>query len=225
MPERTGSGPLARYAVAVALLPGAFAAIWAAAGSFQLAAVWVIGLSTGFAVQRSRFCFVGAFQDAYLFGLNRLASAVVALTALASVGFAVVQLVRGGVASADLMAALPPGNIFPVGLHTAVGGLLFGLGMALAGSCALTTLTRIGEGAAVGLFALGGLVLGGAAGRRLTAWWTAHVGAGAVVHLPTAVGWPLALVIQGTVLGAALYWLNHGRVGDSDLRIDESRGD
>jgi len=172
----------------------------------KLVVALFIGLFAGFAVQRSRFCFVGAFQDAYLFGLKALAGATVVLAALASAGFAVVQLAAIRSTGGGL-AGLPSGNVFPVGWHTVLGGLLFGLGMTLAGSCALTTLTRVGEGAAVGLFALGGLAAGGVVGRGLAGWWTAHVGSGVVVHLPTVLGWPLALVIQGALLGALLYRL------------------
>ncbi len=180
----------------------------------KLIVALIVGLLVGFAVQRSRFCFVGAFQDAYLFGLNGLAAAAVILTALASAGYAAVRLAALSPAAGGPLGA-SMGNVFPVGWHTVVGGLLFGLGMVLAGSCALTTLTRVGEGATVGLFALGGLAAGGFIGRDLAGWWTAHVGTGVVVHLPTALGWPLALVIQAALLGAPLYLLTR--------RISQSR--
>ncbi|MHB0885635.1 MAG: YeeE/YedE thiosulfate transporter family protein [Bacillota bacterium] len=172
----------------------------------RLIVALIVGLLVGFAVQRSRFCFVGAFQDAYLFGLNGLATAVIILAALASAGYAVVRLAALSPAAGGPSGA-PMGSVFPVGWHTVAGGLFFGLGMVLAGSCALTTLTRVGEGAAVALFALGGLVAGSFIGRDLAGWWTAHAGTGVVVHLPTALGWPLALVIQAALLGAPLYLL------------------
>lgn len=189
----------------------------------KLIVALAIGLLVGFAVQRSRFCFVGAFQDAYLFGLNGLAAASVVLAALASAGYAAVRLAALSPVAGEPSGA-SMGSVFPVGWHTAVGGLLFGLGMVLAGSCALTTLTRIGEGAAVGLFALGGLVAGSLIGRHLAGWWTTHVGTGTVVHLPTALGWPLALVIQAALLGTPLYLLTR-RISRSRANKTEGMDD
>jgi hypothetical protein len=46
------------------------------------------------------------------------------------------------------------------GLFTALGGVIFGIGMVLAGGCASGTLYRIGEGYVTSLVALVGMLLG-----------------------------------------------------------------
>lgn len=168
----------------MAAVAGALAVVLALAGLRLAALFWLCGLTVGYAVQRSRLCFVGAIRDAFLWRMPALARAVLALLALSLIGVAAAQHFAGA-----------PGNVFPVGWHTVVGGLVFGLGMGLAGTCALTTLVRLGEGAVVYALGVAGLVVGGLAGLRLRAWWTARVGEGAVVFLPRALGWPLALLV------------------------------
>lgn len=169
---------------------GVVAAALLLAGLPVAAGFWVFGLGVGYLVQRSRLCFVGAVRDLLLWRIPSLARAVALLLAVSLVGVAAVQRFTGA-----------PGNVFPVGWHTVVGGLLFGLGMGLAGSCALTTLVRLGEGTAVYALALAGLVGGGLIGLVLRAWWTARLGAGTVVFLPDVLGWPLSLLAGLAALG------------------------
>ncbi|HEY3314048.1 MAG TPA: YeeE/YedE thiosulfate transporter family protein [Bacillota bacterium] len=181
----------------LALGPGLIIALWLVSGSVRLAILWLLGLTVGFAVQRSRLCFLGAVQDALLFGLRNLALAVIILLWLTGAGFAVVQILNGGTP--------PPGNVHPVGLRTVVGGVLFGLGMVLSGGCVLTTLVRLGEGGRAAVFVLAGLVIGGPVGKNLARLWVACSGPGRAVHLPATLGWPLALAIEWAVLGI-LWW-------------------
>ncbi|MDI6825532.1 MAG: YeeE/YedE thiosulfate transporter family protein [Bacillota bacterium] len=114
------------------------------------AGFWMCGLAAGCVVQRSRLCFAGAIRDAFLWRMPSRARAVLMLLGAALVGVAAVQYLLG-----------VPGNVLPVGWHTVVGGLVFGLGMGLAGACALTTLVRLGEGAVAYALAVASLVLGG----------------------------------------------------------------
>src|SRR5215216_3673106 len=91
-----------------------------------LAVFWLLGLAFGFVLQRSRFCFASAFRDLFLLGDARVMKGIIA-------GFAVLMArllpeVRFG--------SLPPGaTVLPLGIHTLVGGVLFGIGMVLAGGC------------------------------------------------------------------------------------------
>lgn len=50
--------------------------------------------------------------------------------------------------------------IVSVGLNTAIGGILFGIGMVLAGGCASGTLYRVGEGYTTSMVALVGMLVG-----------------------------------------------------------------
>lgn len=171
---------------------GGVAAALAAAGRPAAAGCWLFGLAVGYVTQRSRLCFAGAIRDAWVWRLPSLPRAVAVLLGVSLVGVGAVQYLTGA-----------PGNVFPLGWHTVAGGLLFGLGMGLAGACALTTLVRLGEGALVYALAVAGLAAGGLVGLRVRAWWGVHVGQGQVVFLPSVLGWPLA-VLAGLVAIAAV---------------------
>jgi len=168
---------------AVAFVAGAPALLLLGLGLRVAAGFWVCGLAAGYVVQRSRLCFAGAIRDAFLWRMPSLARAVLVLLGAALVGVAAVQYFLG-----------VPGNVLPVGWHTVAGGLVFGLGMGMAGACALTTLVRLGEGAVVYALAVAGLVVGGKLGLGVAAWWRARVGWGTAVFLPDLVGWPGAVL-------------------------------
>lgn len=170
------------------------------------AGFWLCGLAVGYVVQRSRLCFVGAIRDVALWRMPALARAVLVLLGVSLLGVAGAQLCAGA-----------GGNVFPVGWHTVVGGLLFGLGMGLAGACALTTLVRLGEGAVVYGLGVGGLVVGGLAGLRLRPWWVAHLGPGSAVFLPRVLGWPASLLLELAVL--ATLWVIVGARGRARLPL------
>lgn len=111
-----------------------------------------IGLVFGFAAQRGHFCIKSAFQDVQLFhDFTLLKSLLTALT---------VQLFGFG-----LLGAL--GWITPEAkpLYWAanvLGGLIFGIGMALAGGCAGSITYRIGEGSGMAMTAIAGYFLASA---------------------------------------------------------------
>lgn len=176
-------------------IAGAVAILLLSMGWRVAAGFWVCGLAVGYLVQRSRLCFVGAIRDAFLWRMPALARAMLTLLAVSLVGVAAAQSLVGA-----------PGNVFAVGWHTVAGGLVFGLGMGLAGTCALTTLVRLGEGTVVYALAVAGLMAGGEAGLRLRAWWAAWAGRGTVVFLPDVLGWPAAVLVGVGAL-ALLGWV------------------
>ncbi len=102
---------------------------------------FLIGVAAGFFVRRARLCTFGAFEDAIagqdtrrlkVFGL---AFAVAVLATQALVLFAGLDLAQ--------VRYLPSQMPW---LAIAVGGVLFGLGMALVGTCAFGSLIRLGSG-------------------------------------------------------------------------------
>ena len=102
---------------------------------------FVLGLIAGGVARWARFCTFGAVEDMVLTGdLRRLKSWALAI----AVAILSVQIMRSaGVARIDETFYLGTqfhwaGAIF--------GGLLFGLGMALVGTCGFGTLVRIGGG-------------------------------------------------------------------------------
>ncbi|HAW70418.1 MAG TPA: transporter, partial [Firmicutes bacterium] len=106
----------------------------------KLPIYWIFGISFGIVLQKSRFCFTASLRDPVLTGSTSLTKAVLIAFAIASVGFAAIQY-------SAVQAGNPvPGFVSPAGWHTAIGALLFGIGMVIAGGCASGTLMRVGEG-------------------------------------------------------------------------------
>lgn len=178
------------------LVAAGAAAAGAAIGSG--APEWAWGAAAGLALQRSRFCFASALRDSFGFRLTATARAAALLLLAAAGGAAAVAAGRGG--------ALPPA--VPPSGASALGGLLFGAGMVMAGNCAAGTLCRLGEGHLTHLLTLVGLVAGAAGARP--ALGPAAPGAGAGPVLPAVLGWPGALAATLAPLAALLgflWWL------------------
>jgi hypothetical protein len=161
--------------------------------------VWLFGLSFGFVLQRSRFCFVAAFRDPFITGNTSLSRAVVIALAAATPGMALVAWT--GVTLAD---------VHPAGWHTLTGGLLFGVGMVLAGGCASGNLMRVGEGHLLQWLVLGAFIGGSLWGARDFGWWQqVSISRSPTLFLPKVLGWGPALVIQLLVLGLIYLGLRH----------------
>jgi uncharacterized membrane protein YedE/YeeE len=198
-----GRLPVARGAplVIATLVVVAFAAFWAS--DPDLGVFWGIGVAFGIILQRSRLCFAGAFRDLFLTRDGRIMRGVLVAMMGSSVGF---WLLMTRLVPDPSFGTLPPGaHVTPVGLHLVVGGLLFGVGMVIAGGCVSGTLFRVGEGYVASLVALVG-ILGGLslAAHTWNWWWTNHIAAMPLVWLPSLLGhwWSLVLTIG---MLAALY--------------------
>lgn len=156
------------------------------------AVMWILGVAAGFTLQRSRFCFTASMRDPVLTGGTSLTKAVIIAIATATVGFAAIQY--GAVLKG---AEKIPGNISPVGLHTAIGAILFGIGMVIAGGCASGTLMRVGEGFVMQMLSLIFFIIGSLWGAHDFGWWNnVLISKTKPVFLPQVFGWPLALLIQ-----------------------------
>jgi len=170
-------------------------------GLYQLrpatAALWLLGLALGAALQRSRFCVAAAFRDSILFHDGGPAKAVLLALALSSVAFGWMQY--GALARGEA----PPGNLWPVSPATVVGSVLFGIGIVPAGGCAISTLLRLGEGHLRFLWTLIGLIIGALLGAYQYGWWQQFGGMSDSFHFPTEFGWPGAIALQTLLLGGA----------------------
>ncbi len=172
--------------------------------SLKLAAALMIGIGLGFAMQKSRFCFASAFRDPMLVGMTSLTQAVILLIILSLLGFtAVYWLAQQWGWNLRL-------NVFPFGVHTVIGGGLFGIGMVLAGGCASGVLMRIGEGFAMQMIAFVGLIVGAVLGEGTLPQWRARFGEHPGVFLPDILGWLPAIAVELTALfllwGIARWW-------------------
>lgn len=165
-------------------------------GSLGLSTHLLFGLAFGWTLQRAGFCFVAAARDPILGGSTTMARALLAAIAVATTGFAVVTLTTG-----------QTGTVAPAGWNTVVGGLMFGVGMVVAGGCVSGTLMRMGEGFVMQWVAFVGLLAGSLLGARSCCSLTSALFAGSrAVFLPETLGWLPALGLQAAGLGL-LWWL------------------
>jgi uncharacterized membrane protein YedE/YeeE len=211
-----------RSRISATVLPATiaiFALVWAAiffAFDATIGMFWGIGLAFGVILQRSRLCFAGAFRDFFLLRDGRILRALLAAMLVSTAGF---WLLMVRLAPDPSFGSLPPGaHVTPVGLHLIIGGLLFGVGMVVAGGCVSGTLFRIGEGYTASWVALVG-ILGGLslAAHTWNWWWTNHISAMPLLWLPGLMGHGAALLLTLAVLIAAylgvLWWETRGGPG------------
>ncbi|WP_026691286.1 YeeE/YedE family protein [Alteribacter aurantiacus] len=104
--------------------------------AFILAAVF--GLIYGFLLQKADFCFVASVRDFVSVKDSRIGKGVLVLMATAMIGW--------GFALTTGLASLEQVWAVPIGLTNLFGGILFGIGMTIAGSCASGALYRSGMG-------------------------------------------------------------------------------
>jgi uncharacterized membrane protein YedE/YeeE len=100
-----------------------------------------IGCVVGYAARRGRLCTFGALEDAFMardFRRLKVLALALALAMLASQA-----MILAGLLPIETVRYLP--NRVPV-LGIAIGGVLFGFGMAMVGTCAFGSLVRLGSG-------------------------------------------------------------------------------
>lgn len=173
----------------------------------RLAVFWVIGIALGFTLQRARFCFTAAMRDPCLTGGTNLTKAVMVALAVSTLLVSALQL-GAYIRTGNFDAAVKIGLISPVGLHTAVGAFLFGIGAVISGGCASGTLMRVGEGFVQQWIALPFFCVGGLIGAATWPVWrdVLMVDMTGAVYLPKVLGgFAPALAVQ--LLGLFAIWL------------------
>ena len=101
----------------------------------------VLGIALGFAARHGRFCTLGAIEDTVFGRDTRRLRAWILAAAIAIAGVSALELF----ADLDVSRSIYTGTRIEWG-GAIVGGLLFGLGMALVGTCGFGTLLRLGGG-------------------------------------------------------------------------------
>lgn len=159
----------------------------------------LVGVGLGYTLQRSRFCFTASLRDPVLTGGTELTKAVILGFFLCSLLFMGLNLARFGSGLESLELSKVAGNVKPVGVHTALGAFLFGIGAVIAGGCASGTLMRMGEGFAQQWLAFGFFVVGSMLGTYLLGLikTVPFLYSGNTVFLPeTLGGWIPAVILQ-----------------------------
>jgi uncharacterized membrane protein YedE/YeeE len=153
----------------------------------KLTLLWLLGIGAGFTLQRSRFCFASAFRDLFLFGSGRIMKGILVGLAVAVVGFTI--LMRNTVPFPGVGVLPPEAHVLPVGVTTVLGGLLFGVGMVLAGGCVSGSLYRSAEGYVGSWVAVAGVIVGlGLMSQTWNWWWSAAMATEPKIWLPALAG-------------------------------------
>ena len=111
------------------------------------------GIAAGFCMHRSDFCIAGMFRDIFLF---RNRNKIKPLVILAALNLLLFHLLH----AAGIIRDLPFPLFAKPNLLMLPGGILFGIGMVLAGTCVVGVLYKIGSGQVLALAAFLGMVMG-----------------------------------------------------------------
>lgn len=194
MPARPSARP---YAAGISLLVLCSAAVtYASLDMPKHAGLLVFGAVFGTIFQRSRLCFAAAFREILVSRNGSMMKVILLSIALGAVAFTIMK--HNG---------YQPGHfVLPVGLHTVIGGFIFGIGMVIAGGCGVGILWRSAEGYIRAWFALlGGMLSAGS----WTLIYGKHVGEGWLygkpLFLPDQLGWVAGLA--SVLLFLALFYL------------------
>jgi hypothetical protein len=190
----------------VALLSGAWLLASGDAGGQALSLSLLGGAAFGLLLQRSRFCFFCITRD---FIEQRRPEGLLGLLAALAVGTLGYHLVFGAFVPDPGSGRLPPdAHIGPLSWVLALSATLFGIGMALSGSCISAHLYRLGEGTFASFFALLGALFGFFLG--FLCWnplYLLSIQQAPVFWLPAWQGYGVSLLLQLAVLGALAGWL------------------
>ena len=164
-------------------------------GHGRLAVFLLFGVAFGVLFQRSRFCLVNAFREPFMSGISDHTRAASLALVLSMIGFAILK-------ATDLKDSTE--WVFPsFWLGAFTGGVLFGIGMVLAGGCGAGSIWRVGEGhvklwLTVLWFALG------TSAMRIFLTRSGLIGQlGTPVFLPNVLGWTLAMF---AVIALMIVW-------------------
>ena len=157
-----------------------------------MALYWGFGCCFGFILQKSRFCFTASLRDPCITGSTSVTRAVL-------IAFAITTIKYGSFITDGTI----PGQsyVMPMSFATALGGILFGIGMVIAGGCASGTLMRVGEGFSMQMLSLVFFIIGSLVGANHMGFWELNFNATAPrVFLPDIFGWFGAVVVQLLVI-------------------------
>ncbi len=162
-----------------------------------------VGAALGIVMQRGRFCVTGMLRDIFLLHSWRTFVGLLIVIAVHAVGLA--ALTSLGVIAPEYSTFAP--------IAVVLGGLIFGLGIVLAGGCASGTWYRSGEGLVGSWFALGTYALSAAMMKSgvlaplndtLKVWNTG------LTTLPELFGvsaWPFAIAFALLTIAATAYFV------------------
>lgn len=161
----------------------------------------LLGLAAGYVMHRADFCMAGMFRDYFLFGSGRMLRFLFILVIASMFMFEAAR--RTG-----LLAPYPFPLLASPSLANFCGGIIFGIGMVLAGGCVVGTLYKMGSGSVLSGVAFLGLIVGSGIYAEIHPWWAAVSERFAFfrgsVTLPQLLGMDPLLVMLPVILLAGL---------------------
>ncbi len=171
----------------------------------------LLGLGAGAVMHRSDFCLAGMFRDLFLFKRVDKLRSLLLLVVVTMVLFEAARLL-------GLLPNFPFPLFYAPSAVNVIGGLLFGVGMVLAGGCVVGTLYRMGAGSLISAVAFAGLIVGSAGYAEIFPFWSAFAKRATFfpgkITLPQIIGvGPTVPVLLIAAAGAALllWWRRQGK--------------
>ena len=172
----------------------------------------VLGYLGGIIMHRSDYCLAGMFRDLFLFKRTFMLRTLLFLVVSSMILFEAARLI--GILPLypfPLLYAPTPANI--------IGGMLFGLGMVLAGGCVVGTLYKMGAGSVLSTVTFAGLILGSFFYAEIHPLWATFIKSttffAGCITLPQILGVaPFVLIFPVAALGVFLIlrWKNEGKM-------------
>jgi len=131
---------------------------------FMLICGTLLGLAAGFIMHRADFCLTAMFRDFFLF---RSVFKLQILLLLVISSMFLFELAR----LAGLIRLYPFPLLVSPSLAAPLGGMLFGIGMVLAGGCVVGSLYKAGAGSVPSMVAIIGMIIGSALFAEIAPWW------------------------------------------------------
>lgn len=182
--------PLAGLAVLAALLVVPF--LYSQQGHGARGLFLLFGATFGVIFQRSRLCLVRAFREPFMTGDAEHTRAAALAIVIGMLGFTILKFT-------DLK---DKGEwVFPAaGAGALLGGLIFGVGMVLAGGCGAGSIWRMGEGQVKLWVAVVTFALGASLTRLALTQTGLQSKLGVAVFLPSLFGWAGAVALVVIVM-------------------------
>ncbi|WII37541.1 selenium metabolism membrane protein YedE/FdhT [Paenibacillus thiaminolyticus] len=193
----------------IALLYAGLIVYFFLSGRTMLGVAAIFGASFGILIERGQICFTSAFRDLWISGRATMTKAITAGMAVSSVATLIIILVYGMEPITKIAAP-----------STFIGGVLFGLGIVMAGGCETGMMYRLMEGQVVFLPVFIGNIIG--ATGLAYAWdhlgvYNLLVKSGSPINLIDVMGPAGALIATLLLLGIgfiiAVYWQKNYRFG------------
>lgn len=172
---------------------------------------FLLGLLAGFLMHRSDYCIAGMFRDLFLFRSTRMVKSLLLFLAVSLPLFELIRM--------SGLVAFPFPKYGPPSGTNLLGGFLFGIGMVLAGGCAMGTLYKLGSGSFPALLAVIGLIVGSVFYAELYPAWSGFARSLAlptraitVPELLSVPAWPVIIILLLILLPLLLRWFRQGEM-------------